>query len=90
MHPWARVNGLGKISSPLAVVDLEGRTKVVVAPWAAIGTDVLGMGLATILFFSTSKTWVKVVAALGGTWMFTALFVETMKLLSAPESIETV
>ena len=90
MHGWARVRGLGRISTPLAVVDLEGRSKVVVAPWAAIGTDLAGLGLAAGLFFVTKSPWLKVAASIGGAWMFTALFVETMKLLSAPEKLETV
>jgi hypothetical protein len=87
VHGWKRVEGLGKISAPLAVVDLEGAVRVVVSPWAAIGTDALGMGASTALFFATKNPWLKILAGVTGTWMTTALVVELLKLLSGPEKV---
>jgi hypothetical protein len=76
-----RIGGLGRIESPLALVSINGERKLVVSPWAAIGTDVIGLGISGVLFFSSDNTAMKILAALGGLWMGTALFVESRKLL---------
>lgn len=79
------INGLGRISSPLAVATINGEPKLVVHPIAAIGTDVVGLGMATGLFFSTKSTLLKVFAALGGTWMIVAAGKEIYKMTYGPE-----
>ncbi|OGT59308.1 MAG: hypothetical protein A3E01_07890 [Gammaproteobacteria bacterium RIFCSPHIGHO2_12_FULL_63_22] len=76
---------LGQVSAPLALVSVNGERKLIVSPWAALGTDVLGMAVATALFFSTENTWLRVLAAVGGTWAATALFKELGKLVDGPE-----
>jgi hypothetical protein len=68
--------------TPLRVARLGGETKLIVSPWAAIGTDAFGMGLATIAFFSTTKPVLKAVSAAGGLWMLTATMLEIHKLAS--------
>jgi len=79
------INGLGRISSPLGVANINGEPKLVVHPLAAIGTDTIGLGVATALFFSTKSTLLKIFAALGGTWMIVAAGKEIYKMAYGPE-----
>ena len=76
-----RIGGLGRIESPLALVSIQGERKLVVSPWAAIGTDVIGLGVSGLLFFSSDNTALKIISALGALWMGTALTVEARKLI---------
>lgn len=71
-----------RFQTPIRVIRLAGDTKLIVSPWAAIGTDVLGMGIAAIAFFSTKKPVLKTVSAIGGLWMLTAAMLELHKLNS--------
>lgn len=82
----ARLDGIGRISSPLAAVRIAGDTRLVVGPAAALATDGVGLGLAAIAFFSTDKVHWKIAAALGGAYMLTALTVEMFKLIAGPEA----
>ena len=77
--------GLGIVHSPLALVRINGDQRLVVRPEAAIGTDILGLGMATALFFSTDSTPLKVLAGVGGLWMTVAGIVEIRKLILGPE-----
>lgn len=81
-----RLEGIGRISTPLAAVKISGNTMLVVRPIAAIATDAVGIGLAAIGFFATDKIALKVASALGGTYMATALIVEIAKLIAGPEA----
>lgn len=81
-----RLNGLGHISTPLAAIRIAGSTQLVVRPIAAIATDVVGIGLATLAYFSSSKWYWKTAAAVGGGYMATALLVEFFKLAAGPEA----
>lgn len=80
------VHGLGRIESPLAVVRLNGRTKLVIDPIAALGTDAALVATSTALFFSTRSLPLKLLSLLGGTWGLVAAGVETAKLLREPEA----
>jgi hypothetical protein len=82
----ARLEGIGRLSPTLAAVRIGGETKLVVRPVAALATDGVGLGLATIAFFSTDKLHWKIAAALGGAYMLTAFTVEMCKLIAGPEA----
>jgi len=81
----SQIHGLGRVSSPLAVVEIGGETKLVVHPAAAIGTDVIGLTLAMALFFSTKSVFLRVLAVGGAAWMSTAMVKEIAKLFAGPE-----
>lgn len=51
----------------------ETADRIIVPPANAVLTDVLGVGLATALFFSTDQLWLKILAGAGGLWMLGAL-----------------
>lgn len=76
------VEELGRIKSPLRTVRLAGETRLIVSPWAALGTDTLLVGVSTALLFSTKSGWLKVVSLLGGAWGVTAITLEVAKLVS--------
>jgi len=71
---------LGKINSSLKIVRLAGNTKLIVSPWAAIGTDAFLMGTSTALFFATRSTILRILSVLGGAWAATAVTLELAKL----------
>lgn len=75
------IEGLGRIQSPLGTVRLGGDTKLIVSPWAAIGTDTLLIGTSTALFFSTRSTWLRVMSVAGGAWGIVAIVLEIAKLV---------
>jgi len=84
------IDGLGQIQSPLGTVRLGGDTKLIVSPWAAIGTDMLLISTSTALFFSTRSTWLKIMSIAGGTWGTIAIILEISKLIrdaQAPEQV---
>lgn len=51
----------------------ETSERIIVPPVNAVLTDVIGVGLASALFFSTNQTWIKILAGAGGLWMLGAL-----------------
>lgn len=85
MPAECQCTGLGNIHTPLALVRINGDQRLVVRPEAAIGTDVIGLGMAIALFFSTKSVPLRVLAGAGGTWMAVAGIVEIRKLISGPE-----
>ena len=83
------IEGLGKIQTPLGTVRLGGDTKLIVSPWAAIGTDTLLLGTSTALFFATRNTWLRILGLAGGAWGVTAIVLEVAKLIRDAQSPET-
>lgn len=69
---------------PILVAHVGDTTRLLVSPVAAIGTDLAGVTLASILFVTTSVWWIRLVAVAGGLWMATAAVTEVVKL-SSPE-----
>lgn len=69
------------IGDVMEIVEVNGKQRLVVHPVAAIGTDIIGLGLATALFFSTESTELKVLSGFGALWMLTALGIEVGKLV---------
>lgn len=72
---------LGRFRSPLGTVRLNGDTKLVVSPWAAIGTDALLIGTGLTTFLVAKPTPLKVLGAAGTIWGTVALILETVKLI---------
>lgn len=80
-----KVDGLGQIGFPLHVAEIEGKTKLIVSPIAAIGTDVLGAGMGMALgVFAKPIGW-KLLGYAGAAWMLTAATVEIVKLATGPQ-----
>jgi len=75
------IEGLGVIESTLSLAYIRGEQKLIVSPWAALGTDTVGLLISSLLFFSTDSTPLKIAAAAGGLWMGTALALEVRKLI---------
>ena len=72
----------------LGVVRINGTDKLIVSPWAAIGTDVLLIGASTALFFSTRSTLLKIGSGVGASWGVTAIVLEIIKLAGGrPEQL---
>lgn len=65
----------------MKVARIGGVPTLLVSPWAALGTNVLGAGLASIAYFSTKSTGLKIISFFGGAWMLTAAAVEIAKLI---------
>jgi hypothetical protein len=85
--PYKAFAAIGRVSSPIGVIDLAGGSRhLLVKPIAALGTDLIGMGLATGLFIIAKPTWIKILAGVGGAWMGTAFVVEVVKLLSVSDA----
>lgn len=59
-------------------------TAIVVPTFNATLTDMLGVGLATGLFFATDNPYLKVAAAAGGLWMLGALAGKVVTLARGP------
>lgn len=76
-----RVHGLGQVSIPLDVVQLQGSRKLVISPWAAIGTDVLLIGSGVTLGALMKPLLLKILGYSAATWGSIALGVEVTKLL---------
>lgn len=77
----AAIEGLG-------VVRINGTDKLIVSPWAAIGTDALLIGATTALFFSTRSTFLKIGSGVGAVWGVTAVILEIVKLAGGrPEQL---
>lgn len=78
--------GLGRISSPLGTIRLNGDIKLIVSPWAAMGTDALLIttGLATYSY--AKPTLLRILGAAGTAWGVIALFLEAIKLIGGSQS----
>jgi hypothetical protein len=83
------IDRLGRIYAPLGTVRIGETTKLIVSPWAAIGTDTLLVGTSTALFFSTQSTVLKIVSAIGGAWGLTAIVLEVAKMIRDAQSPES-
>ena len=73
------------MNSPLGTIRLDGGTRLIVSPWAAMGTDVLliSTGIATV---SLSKSTPITILGWGGTaWGVVALLLEALKLVQSAE-----
>ena len=68
----------------LDFVSIERQPKLVVDPLAAMGTDVIGLGLAATVALAPLPWPLRVLGALGGAWMGTALVTEALKLRHDP------
>lgn len=80
------IEGLGKIRSPLGTILLNGETKLIVNPWAAIGTDILLISMSASTFFLARNSILKALSLIGGIWGITAVSLEVSKLASSPTS----
>lgn len=79
------IEGLGRMHSPLGTIRLDGATRLIVSPWAAMGTDLLliSTGIATV---SLSRSTPVTILGWGGTaWGVVALLLETLKLAQGGE-----
>ena len=76
-----------KVARILDFVSIEKRPKLVVDPLAAMGTDVIGLGLSAALVLSALPWPLRVLGALGGAWMGTALVTEASKLTGKPDPL---
>lgn len=76
------IEGLGRIrpGTVLGTIQLNGTTKLIVNPWAAIGTDLLLMSMSTTTFLLTKSPILRTVAILGGLWGVTATVLEVVKI----------
>ncbi len=76
------IEGLGQIhpGAPLGAIRLDGVTKLIVNPWAAIGTDALLFTMSAATFVLTKNPILKTLSILGGIWGVTAIALETSKL----------
>ena len=82
------IEGLGRMHSPLGTIHLDGATRLIVSPWAAIGTDLflISTGIATV---SLSRSTPITILGWGGTtWGVIALLLETLKLVQGNAAAE--
>lgn len=81
MAGYSRVRGIGEISIPLEVMRVNGETKLVVSPWAALGTDTLLIGTGMALIFASDSIILRILGIAGTVWGVAALSAEIFKLL---------
>lgn len=74
------IEGLGRFRSPLGTARLNGVTKLIVSPWAAMGTDALLIGSGVTTFIVAKPTILKALGAISTLWGTTALILEVVKL----------
>lgn len=73
-----------RVDRVLDFVSIEDQPKLVVDPLAAMGTDIIGLGLATTVALAPLPWPIRVLGALGGAWMGVALATEASKLRQRP------
>ena len=73
---------IGRIKPPLGVVNLGGDTKLIVSPWAAIGTDALLVATGTTVILIARPTILKLLGFVGTGWGIVAMLLEISKLIS--------
>lgn len=74
------IEGLGKFRSPLGTARLNGVTKLIVSPWAAMGTDALLIGAGVTTFVVAKPLLLKTLGAVSTLWGSVALVLEAVKL----------
>lgn len=76
------IDGLGRIRNErfMGTIRLNGETKLIVNPWAAIGTDLLLMSMSTATFVLTKNPILRSLSVLGGLWGITATVLEIVKV----------
>lgn len=81
------IDGLGRIrpGAVLGTIQLNGATKLIVNPWAAIGTDLLLISMSGATFLLTKNPILRTLSILGGLWGITATVLEVTKV-ARPES----
>ena len=85
MAEYPKIVGLGHLSWPLEVVDVEGSTRLLVTPVGAIGTDTLLLGTGTALLFGGVKSVpLRILGGLGAGWATIAIAYEVAKLIRGP------
>lgn len=82
---YPRIEGLGRIDSPLEVVQINGDVRLVVTPVGAIGTDALLLGTGAALFFAVKPPVLRIAGAVGAAWALLAIGVEVAKLIRGPQ-----
>jgi hypothetical protein len=75
------LNGIGQIRGVLGKIQLNGETKLIVNPWAAIGTDALLITTSVATMALSKNPILKTVGVLGSIWGVTAIGLEIVKLL---------
>lgn len=81
------IEGLGRIHSPLGTIQLNGETKLIVNPWAAIGTDTLLVVTSASTVVLAKNPILKTLGILGGIWGVTAIVLEVSKLVTTKDPI---
>lgn len=76
------ISGLGKIRGVMGTIQLGGETKLIVNPWAAIGTDALLVTTSIATVSLSDNAGLKTVGILGGIWGVVAIGLEIAKLVS--------
>lgn len=76
------IEGIGAIRGVLGIIQLNGETKLIVNPWAAIGTDALLITTSVATMCYASNPILKSVGVLGSIWGVTAIGLEIAKLIS--------
>jgi hypothetical protein len=85
------IKGMGEIQAPLGTVRLgDGRVSLLVNPWAAIGTDILGLSLSVVVFTLAKQILLRLLALGSSIWFTTAALIEVGKLLSGPPDQDVV
>lgn len=79
------IEGLGQIrpGGAMGTIRLNGETKLIVNPWAAIGTDALLITMSAATLMLTKNPFLKTLSILGGLWGTLAIGLEASKLASA-------
>jgi hypothetical protein len=76
------ISDLGNIRGILGIIRLNGETKLIVNPWAAIGTDGLLITTSVATMILASNPILKTIGVLGSIWGVTAIGLEIAKLIS--------
>ena len=85
MGEYPKIVGLGHLSWPLEVVDVEGSTRLLITPVGAIGTDTLLAGTgAALLFGGVKSVPLRILGGLGLGWGTIAILYEVAKLTRGP------
>lgn len=86
------IEGLGRISPPLGTIRLGGTTKLIVSPWAALGTDALLVATGATTFAVARPLGLRILGAAGAIWGTTAILLEVIKLIeeSRPYQVEII
>lgn len=75
------IGNLGQIRGILGKIQLNGETKLIVNPWAAIGTDALLITTSVATMTLAKNPILRTIGILGSIWGVTAIGLEIVKLL---------